>query len=158
MAHMGFRTVRDMVGRADFLEVDFEVCLVFAVHCCMDLCIVNNKNTLQALRDNPKLQSLDLTLLNLEAGALAKTSPYSLLDPELPVSVSFDEEQDHALEDVLDTKIITASKPALEKVHFYVFVTNQLRLTLLISFLGRARACVVSRHERGSRRWCYAVE
>ena len=92
MAQMGFRTVRDMVGRADFLEIDHE-----------------------ALARNPKLRYLDLSLLNMESSALARSSPYSLLDPELPVVISQEEEQDHGLEDVLDRKIISMARPALEK-------------------------------------------
>jgi len=114
MAQMGFRTVRDMVGRADFLEVDPE-----------------------AIRRNPKLRYLDLSLLNMESAALARSSPFSLVDPELPVAVSHEEEQDHALEDVLDTKIISQARPALEK-------GEKVKISLEVSNLDRAVGAMLS--------------
>jgi glutamate synthase (NADPH/NADH) len=114
MAQMGFRTVREMVGRADYLEVDYE-----------------------AFKDNPKLSMLDLSCLNTEATQFMKSLPFSILDPELPVAVASEEEQDHKLNDVLDLKIVAAAKPALEK-------GERVKVSLPISNQDRAVGAMLS--------------
>ncbi|KAH9259628.1 hypothetical protein BASA81_002050 [Batrachochytrium salamandrivorans] len=114
MAQMGFRTVREMVGRADFLEVDPE-----------------------ALKRNPKLKFLDLNLLSCDSEDLARNSPFSLLDPDLPVAMSNEQEQDHNLEEVLDTKMIALSRPALEK-------GEKVKVSLEVTNLDRSVGAMLS--------------
>ncbi|XVF12653.1 hypothetical protein REPUB_Repub08aG0137600 [Reevesia pubescens] len=81
MSQLGFRTLNEMVGRSDMLEVDNEV-----------------------LRNNEKLQNIDLSLL---------LRPAADIRPEAAQYCT--EKQDHGLDMALDQKLIKLSKASLEK-------------------------------------------
>ncbi|XP_022735942.1 glutamate synthase [NADH], amyloplastic isoform X2 [Durio zibethinus] len=81
MSQLGFRTLNEMVGRSDVLEVDKEV-----------------------LRNNDKLQNIDLSLL---------LRPAADIRPEAAQYCV--QKQDHGLDMALDQKLIKLSKAALEK-------------------------------------------
>jgi glutamate synthase (NADPH/NADH) large chain len=78
MAELGFRTINEMVGRTDMLEVDEYL-------------------------NHWKLKNLDLSPI--------------LYKPQVPSSVGLfkDREQEHEIFEILDRKLIEASKPALTK-------------------------------------------
>ncbi|KAF5732416.1 NADH-dependent glutamate synthase 1 isoform 1 [Tripterygium wilfordii] len=80
MSQLGFRTVNEMVGRSDMLEVDKEV-----------------------TKNNEKLENIDLSLL---------LKPAAEIRPEAAQYCV--QKQDHGLDMVLDQKLITLSKAALE--------------------------------------------
>ncbi|XP_007039009.2 PREDICTED: glutamate synthase 1 [NADH], chloroplastic isoform X1 [Theobroma cacao] len=81
MSQLGFRTLNEMVGRSDMLEVDKEV-----------------------LRNNEKLQNIDLSLLLRPAADIRPEAAQYCI-----------QKQDHGLDMALDQKLIKLSKAALEK-------------------------------------------
>ncbi|CAI0449916.1 unnamed protein product [Linum tenue] len=81
MSGLGFRTLNEMVGRADMLEVDRDV-----------------------VKNNEKLENIDLSLLLRPAADIRPGAAQYCV-----------EKQDHGLDMALDNKLITLSKPALEK-------------------------------------------
>ncbi|XP_020573935.1 glutamate synthase 1 [NADH], chloroplastic isoform X2 [Phalaenopsis equestris] len=81
MAQLGFRTINEMVGRSDVLEIDPDV-----------------------VKNNEKLTNIDLSLL---------LKPAAEIRPD--AAQFFVQNQDHGLEMALDNKLISLSKPALEK-------------------------------------------
>ena len=89
MAHMGFRTVKEMVGRADMLEP--------------------KKNL-----SHSKLTTMDLSNILLNSSQLARASPYSLVPSNEVVHLSNVQSQDHGLEKALDQMLIQQSQPALQ--------------------------------------------
>jgi glutamate synthase (NADPH/NADH) large chain len=78
MAQLGFRTINEMVGQADYLEIRDDV-------------------------KHWKYKNLDLSPILYKEPASLYTGLYK------------SEEQDHAIDAVLDWKLVEAAKPALEK-------------------------------------------
>ena len=108
MAELGFRTINEMVGRVDVLEVN------------------------QAI-EHWKAQGVDLSQVLVPA-----------VRPHEAVEVFCTRDQDHALQDVLDRKLIVECAPAIER-------GESLRLELPIENTDRATGTMLS-HEV-SRKW-----
>ncbi|CAM8900517.1 unnamed protein product [Rhodiola kirilowii] len=81
MSQLGFRSITEMIGRSDMLEVDKEV-----------------------VKNNEKLENIDLSLL---------LKPAAEIRPEAAQYCV--QKQDHGLDMALDQRLISLSKPALEK-------------------------------------------
>ncbi|KAL5999002.1 glutamate synthase [NADH] [Asimina triloba] len=92
MSNLGFRTINEMVGRSDMLEVDSEV-----------------------VKNNEKLQNIDLTLLLRPAADIRPEAARYCI-----------QKQDHGLDMALDQNLICLSKAALEK-RLPVYIETPIR-------------------------------